>query len=213
MSKLRWLLFDLKFLRLPLTFLELFQRHSWSPVRADVAHRGEERGHRQQLLHLRHQQGGHRDLPQVGHPPHYNITVSSDYCILIKGVFLRRREAGSQGLRPLLRLELRGGPWRQPDPGPEPEQVRWPGDHHHLSSVPHLQGRPPGGQCRPQHVQAGQGQVVLKGEDLDQPLQKLWACFLLIDDSEIGFIRGGLGRSNKTRLQAWHSSVKRVIRK
>ena len=28
----------------------------------------------------------------------------------------------------------------------------------------HVQGRPPGGECRPQHVQADQGQVVLQGE-------------------------------------------------
>ena len=116
-----------------------------------MADRGEERGHRQQLLHLRHQQGGHRDLPQVGHPPHYHITVSSDFCILIKGVFLRRREAGSQGLRTFLRLQLRGGSGREPDPRPEQDQGRPPGD--------------PGG---PEPLQADQGQMVSEGESPTQ---------------------------------------------
>ena len=93
------------------------------------------------------------------------VSISMDLTLFLKRVFIRWRKASSQGLWSLLRLELRGGPWRQPDPWAEQDQVSRQGRHRVYSVTCDMcQGRPPGGECRPQHVQADQGQVVLQGE-------------------------------------------------
>ncbi|XP_036163309.1 beta-ureidopropionase isoform X2 [Myotis myotis] len=93
--------------------------HHRGTQRVHVADRGQERGHRQPLLHLRHQPRGQGALPPR--------------------VYLWRREESSQGLRLLLRLQLRGRPGQQP----------------HTRALPHP-GRAAGGRAQPQPVPAGE---------------------------------------------------------
>ena len=55
--------------------------------------------------------------------------ITMNVTLFLKRVLIRGRKASAQGLWSLLRLELRGGPWRQPDPWAEQDQVSRQGRH------------------------------------------------------------------------------------